>query len=498
MRVAVVGAGVSGLVTAYLLDEAHDVVLFEAAPRVGGHTRTVDLRGSDGATRRVDTGFVVFNEETYPGLLRLFRHLGVRWKDSDMSFSVSCERSGLEYAGTSLSTLFAQPRNLASPRFLRMLADIVRFNRRARRLVEADTLETPTLRAVLDDGGYGRGLVEDYLVPMASAVWSSSPDEALDAPAGFLLRFFHNHGFLTADGHLAWKVVEGGSDRYVDALLARFGGELRTSTPVVGVRRECGAVGGVTLRSEPRSGALRDAASAVPGGSASRRGAAAATRSEGFDAVVLACPAHRSLALLEDPSPEERAVLGAFRFARNDVVVHTDASLLPEAPRARASWNYHVPAHEPDRVVVTYDSTRLQGLGGPDRFLVTLNRGPSIDPDRVHLRFSTGHPIFTVEAVAAQDRHAEISGGTTHHAGAWWRNGFHEDGVWSAFRVARALGVDPLQRLRPVTGPTTGGGATGAPERDAPVDRRAVSTAGPRSRSGAGASSSPPTGCEVP
>jgi len=434
VRVAVVGAGVSGLVTAYLLDEAHDVVLFEAAPRVGGHTRTVELFASDGTIHRVDTGFVVFNEETYPRLLRLFRHLGVRWKDSDMSFSVSCERSGLEYAGTSPATLFAQPRNLARPRFLRMLVDIARFNRRARRLVEADAVATPTLRAFLVDGGYGRGFVEDYLVPMASAVWSASPDEVLDAPAGFLLRFFHNHRFLTADGHLTWKVVEGGSDRYVDALLARFAGEVRTSTPVAGVRRRGDGRRGVTIRSDGRS--------------------------ERFDAVVLACPAERSLALLEDATPDERDVLGAFRVARNDVVVHTDTSLLPDAPRARASWNYHVPLHEPEGVVVTYDMTRLQGLEGPERFLVTLNRASAIDPERVHLRFSTGHPIFTVEAIAAQEKHGSISGGATHHAGAWWRNGFHEDGVWSAFRVARALGVDPLERLRPA--PATKGVATRA------------------------------------
>lgn len=435
------GAGVSGLVAAYLLDEAHDVVLFEAAPRVGGHTRTVELPASDGTTRRVDTGFVVFNEETYPGFLRLLRHLDVRWKDSDMSFSVSCERSGLEYAGTSLATLFAQPRNALRPRFLRMLVDIARFNRRARRLVEAEAVEMPTLRAFLDDGGYGRGLVEDYFVPMASAVWSARPDEVLDAPADFLLRFFHNHRFLTADGHLTWKVVEGGSDRYVEAVLDRFRGEVRTSTPVVGVRR-LGPEGGVTVRSDGRP--------------------------ERFDAVAFACPADTSLALLDDPTPAERAVLGAFRFATNDVVVHTDTSLLADAPRARASWNYHVPAGTPDRVVVTYDMTRLQGLEGPDRFLVTLNRASGIDPARIHLRFSTGHPVFTVEAVAAQERHGDISRGATHHAGAWWRNGFHEDGVWSAFRVARALGVDPVARLGPSELSTSAPVSAGASEADAP------------------------------
>ena len=232
MRVAVVGSGIAGLTAAYLLDEDHEVVVFEAAEHLGGHTRTVELADSTGHARRVDTGFVVFNEATYPGLLALFRHLGVAWKDSDMSFSVSSERSGLEYAGTSLATLFAQPSNLLSPRFLRMLRDILRFNRRSVALLEQNAVDTPTLGEYLEEGRYGRAFREDYLVPMASAVWSSSPDRMMEFPAGFLLRFFRNHRFLTADDHLTWKVVEGGSDTYVGALRDRLRAEVRTATPV--------------------------------------------------------------------------------------------------------------------------------------------------------------------------------------------------------------------------------------------------------------------------
>ncbi len=427
MEIAVVGSGIAGLAAAYLLDPDHEVTVFEAAGHVGGHTRTVALDDSLGVTRRVDTGFVVFNEATYPGLLALLGHLGVGWKDSDMSFSVACERTGLEYAGTSLATLFAQPTNLLRPRFLGMLRDIARFNRRSVELLERDAVETPTLGEYLEEGGYGEAFREHYLVPMGAAVWSSSPDRMMGFPAGFLLRFFRNHRFLTVDDHYTWKVVEGGSDAYVQAILARMRGTVRTRTPVTALRRHREADG--------TTGVIVEHGGETPGRAR-------------FDAVVLATHADQALALLDDPSPAEEEVLSAFPFADNEVVVHTDTRLLPDAPRARASWNYHVLPEDPDRAVVTYDMTRLQGLGGPDRFLVTLNRTDAIDPDRIHLAFRTGHPIFTVDGWEAQGRHGEISGvDGIHYCGAWWRNGFHEDGVWSALRVARALGVDPAARL---------------------------------------------------
>jgi predicted NAD/FAD-binding protein len=427
MRIAVIGSGISGLATAYLLDEAHEVVLYEAGDHLGGHTRTVALEGKEG-TRRVDTGFVVFNETTYPGLLAFLRHLGVGWKDSDMSFSVACPSTGLEYCGTSLATLFAQPTNALRPSFLGMLRDIARFNRRSLELLSQDALETPTLGEYLEEGRYGRAFRDHYLVPMASAVWSSSPAQMMEFPAGLLLRFFQNHQFLTVDSHLTWKVVEGGSSAYVDQVCARLRGTVRTGTPVERIERE---------RLVPRGGVT--VTCRAPGGAPVR---------EYFDAVVLATHADQALRLLDQPTPEEREILGAFPFSDNDVVVHTDTSLLPRAPRARASWNYHVVPETPDRAVVTYDMTRLQGLPGPERFLVTLNHTESIDPDQIRLRFRTGHPIFTVEGARAQTRHHEVSGtGVTHYAGAWWRNGFHEDGLWSAFRVSRALGVEPADRL---------------------------------------------------
>jgi predicted NAD/FAD-binding protein len=459
MRIAVVGSGIAGLTTAYLLDQDHQVTVLEAGEHVGGHTRTVEILDSIGTPRRVDTGFVVFNEATYPGLLALFRHLGVGWTDSDMSFSVSCARTGLEYCGTSPATLFAQPRNLLRPRFLGMLRDILRFNRRSLRLLERDAVETPTLGAYLEEGGYGRAFRDHYLVPMASSVWSTSPARMMEFPAGFLLRFFRNHRFLTADGHLTWKVVRGGSDRYVAALLERFRGTVRTGTRVLSVRREAGGGDGAA---EGDGGRRRGAG----GGVAVRtRGADSGTvAEERFDAVVVATHADQALALLGDPSPAEEEILSAVPFVENEVVVHTDPSLLPRAPRARASWNYHVLPEPPEKTVVTYDMTRLQGLGGPDRFLVTLNRTGAVDPARVHLRFRTGHPVFTVDGWEAQGRHGEISGRRgTHYAGAWWRNGFHEDGVWSAFRVARELGVDPAERLgAPELLETPEGGGDGA------------------------------------
>jgi predicted NAD/FAD-binding protein len=427
MRIAVVGSGISGLATAYLLDDEHEVVVYEASEHVGGHTRTVRLEGHDGP-RRVDTGFVVFNETTYPGLLAFLRHLGVGWKDSDMSFSVACRSTGLEYCGTSLATLFAQPTNALRPSFLGMLRDIARFNRRSRELLARNALETPTLGAYIEEGRYGQAFRAHYLVPMASAVWSSSPAQMMEFPTGLLLRFFQNHRFLTVDSHLTWKVVEGGSSAYVERICARLRAPVRTATPVERIERDRFASrGGVTVISRS------------PGGSPIR---------EYYDAVVLATHADQALRMLDEPTPDERDILGAFPFSDNDVVVHTDTSLLPRAARARASWNYHVVPETPDRAVVTYDMTRLQGLPGPETFLVTLNHTEAIDPDLIRLRFRTGHPIFTVEGARAQSRHHEISGtGATHYAGAWWRNGFHEDGLWSAFRVARALGVEPAERL---------------------------------------------------
>lgn len=427
MRIAVVGSGISGLATAYLLDREHEVVVYEADDHIGGHTWTVPVEGP-GGPRKVDTGFVVFNETTYPGLLALLRHLDVPWRDSDMSFSVACDATGLEYCGTSLATLFAQPGNALKPSFLGMLRDIARFNRESVALLERDALDTPTLGEYVERGGYGRAFRDHYLVPMASAVWSSSPARMMGFPAGLLLRFFENHRFLTVDSHLTWKVVEGGSSTYVERILERLRGQVRRSTPVERIERGIGSSGAdVRITSRPGAGSPHP---------------------EDFDAVVLATHADQALELLADPSPLERELLGAFPFAQNDVVLHTDTSLLPRARRARASWNYHVLSEPTDGAVVTYDMTRLQGLPGPERYLVTLNHTAAIDPSRVLLRFTTGHPIFTVAGAHAQARHHEISGvDGTHYAGAWWRNGFHEDGLWSAFRVARALGVEPADRL---------------------------------------------------
>jgi len=423
MRIAVIGGGVSGMVAAAGLAERHQVTLFEAADHLGGHAHTVEVK-HQGRTVPVDTGFMVFNETTYPELCRLFDRLGVASRPSDMSFSVRNEATGLEYCGSSVATLFAQSRNLARPAFLRMLAEVVRFNRWAPRLA----LRRPdlTLGELLELGGFSAFFRDHYLVPITAAVWSATAERALDMPASFLVRFYRNHGMLTVKGHLPWRTVVGGSVRYVGALareLERRGVRVRTRMAIEGIWR----IG---------AGAAADGVRVVPVG----RPAAV------FDRVVLAVHADQALALLDEPTPAERAVLGALPYQRNRGVLHTDRSLLPRAPQARASWNYHVTGAETDATGVeggatlTYDLTRLQGLPGSRPLLLTLNRTDRVDPRRVIGSFEWDHPVYTLAGVSAQGRRNEVSGADRiHYCGAYWRNGFHEDGVVSGLAVAREI-----------------------------------------------------------
>ncbi len=403
MKIAIVGAGIAGNVAAWHLHREHDITVFEAGAHAGGHSHTHELEQA-GKRYAVDTGFIVFNDWTYPNFIRLLGQLGVASQPSAMSFSVRDEASGLEYNGTSLNTLFAQRSNLLRPSFLGMLRDILRFNREAPALLEAPGGELP-LGEVLARGGYGRAFVERYIVPMGAAIWSTDPASMQRFPARFFVRFLHNHGMLSVNARPQWRVIRGGSARYVEQLTAPFRDRIRLRTPVESVRR---LPGSVIVKARGRD-------------------------AERFDALFLACHSDQALRLLADPSPAERAVLSAIPYQENEAVLHTDTRLLPRKRRAWAAWNYHVLREPGERVALTYNMNILQGLDAPEPYLVTLNRGDQIDPAKVIKRITYHHPQFTPAGVAAQARQAELNGPlNTYYCGAWWRHGFHEDGVVSA------------------------------------------------------------------
>ena len=409
-QVAIVGGGVSGLVTAWLLHKNHDVTVFDAGEKPGGHASTTRME-HEGFTRDVDTGFVVYNEVTYPNFVLLLDRLGVETEATTMSFGVRCDRTGLEYCGTDLNTMFAQRRNLLRPSFYRMIRDILRFNKDAKDLLEKG-LEGPTLGMFFQDKRYGREFREQYIVPMAAAIWSASPDQTLEFPALFFLRFFFNHGLLGVDDHLQWRVISGGSRRYVEPLIEPFRDRIRTSTPVMSVRR------------------YHDGVEVLPAGGSPER----------FDQVVLALHSDQALGLLADPTDAEREILSALPYQNNSAALHTDDSVLAKRKTARASWNCRIPTDDVDRVKVTYDMSRLHNMDTKTPICVSLNEDGTVAGDRVIRRMEFAHPVFNPASMKAQERWNEISGiGRTHYAGAYWRNGFHEDGVVSALKVATAF-----------------------------------------------------------
>jgi len=417
MKIAAVGSGVSGLVAAWRLHRRHEVTVFEAADWVGGHAHTVPME-IDGAPLAVDTGFIVYNEPTYPRFAAILAELGVPTRPTDMSFSVGCNAGGLEWSSCGLNGVFAQRRNLLRPRFRRMLRDLPRFNREAQALLTSGD-EKVTLGDWLCGAGYSREFLELYIVPMGAAIWSADPGCLLEFPAASFARFFHNHGLLDRRRRVPWRVVEGGSARYVEALAAGFRDRIRTRTPVRAVRRH-----------PDRVDVFTDAGS------------------EPFDRVILACHSDEALALLADPSPAERQVLGSIAYQPNDVALHTDPSLMPRTRRAWASWNYRVPRRAedatPGRAVVTYHMNRLQGFAAPRDVFVTLNATDAIDPGRLLAHFRYDHPVLNAAATAAQRHHARIDGVCrTHFCGAYWGYGFHEDGVRSALAVCARLGEPP-------------------------------------------------------
>ncbi len=403
MKIAVIGTGIAGNVAAHHLAREHEVTVFEADNRIGGHTNTVRVEHA-GREYAVDTGFIVFNERTYPNFIRLLDELDVGWQDSDMSFSVQNERTGFEYNGSTLNSLFAQRSNLLRPSFYRMIREILRFNREAPRLLEPGA-PAVTLDDYLASGNYSREFVDHYIIPMGAAIWSAKPAEMGKMPARFFIRFFHNHGMLSVNDRPVWRVITGGSNAYVGKLVAGHRHRIRLNSPVESVRRTRTHVEVKARGQEP----------------------------ERFDHVFIACHADQALGMLEDPSENEAQVLGKFQYQPNETILHTDDSLMPKRRLAWAAWNYHIPADAQERVALTYNMNILQSIAAPVQFCVTLNYTHAIEPAKIIRRIAYSHPVFTREAVAAQQRHAEINGARrTFYCGAYWRNGFHEDGVVSA------------------------------------------------------------------
>jgi len=412
-RVAIIGTGIAGMCAAHLLQARYDLTIFEANDYLGGHTHTVDVV-QDGVRHAVDTGFIVYNEKTYPGFIALLEKFGVATQPTNMSFSVQDQASGTEYASADLNAVFAQRRNLLRPRFLRMVTEIVRFNSEARRFLDSGD-DSTTLTELLHALRFSETFAQWYLTPMLAAIWSAEPSKVGEFPARHFLRFFENHGLLSINGRPQWRVITGGSREYTKKLCAPFADRVLLNSPVQRVVRGENGVRVIT-----RDGIAHD-----------------------FDRVVMASHSDESLALIEDTTPLERAVLGAIPYQVNDVVLHTDRSLLPRRRRAWASWNYHVPSESRALPSVTYHMNALQGIESRKPFLVTLNDTARIAPGEILGRWPYSHPSYSRDGIAAQARHAELNAASRlHFCGAYWGYGFHEDGVQSAIRLAQHLGVE--------------------------------------------------------
>jgi predicted NAD/FAD-binding protein len=411
MKVAIIGSGISGLTAAYQLHHDHEITVFEANDYVGGHTNTVDIE-IDRERHAIDTGFIVYNDWTYPNFIRLLDELGVKSQATSMSFSVSDERNGLEYNGESLNSLFAQRRNLLRPAFYRMVADILRFNRVAQTLV-ADCNDQTTVGEFLARHAFSQSFAEQYLLPMGSAIWSCPTGTFERFPIRFIVEFYRNHGLLSIWRRPTWRVVTGGSQTYVRAMTSGFQNRIRVKTPIKTIRRYSDRV------------ELQLAAGGF----------------ETFEHVIFACHSDQALRILkEEATSAEGEILGAFPYERNVAVLHTDVSVLPKSRRAWASWNYRVQREAPERATVTYNMNILQRIRSSHTICVTLNEESRIAPERILRKFEYHHPIFTTRRAAAQKRHAELlNANRTSYCGAYWGNGFHEDGVKSALAVVSSL-----------------------------------------------------------
>jgi predicted NAD/FAD-binding protein len=402
VRVAVIGTGIAGNTVAFKLRDQHDITVYEAASYIGGHTNTVNVQEGD-RTLAIDTGFIVFNDRTYPQFTRLLNELQQPWQDSEMSFSVHAGNGRLEYNGSSLNGLFAQRSNLLRPSFHTMVRDILRFNRDAFSDISRER-QSLTLGEYLAANNYSRQFCDDYLVPMAAAIWSAEPMAVLQMPAGFLVRFFKNHGLLQLENRPQWRVIKGGSREYVKRLVAGHRDEIRLNTPVRSVRR---TADGVEVATDDAGW-------------------------ERYDRVFIACHSDQALAMLADPTTAEKEVLAAIRYQDNEAVLHTDTRVLPKRRRAWAAWNYYVPEDRRNHVAVSYNMNTLQGLRSKETYVVTLNDDSRIAEDKIIRRIQYQHPMYTRGAIAAQARHVELNNDKTFYCGAYWRNGFHEDGVVSA------------------------------------------------------------------
>lgn len=423
MKIAIIGSGISGNVLAYHLSKEHDITVFEANNYVGGHTHTHKLDREDGQYS-VDTGFIVYNEATYPNFISLLDELGVERNKSNMSFSVKCELSGLEYNGNNLNSLFAQRRNLLKPSFYRMVADILRFNKQSVEILSEPDNDI-SLGDYLKSNGYSEQFIEHYVIPMGSAIWSSSHQQMLDFPAHFFIRFFNNHGLLNVANRPDWYVIKGGSNSYVNKITENYRDNIRLNSPVRSVSRFQDYVEVTTDK----------------------------VKSERFDYVFLACHSDQALSMIDSPYEFESNILSSFPYQNNEVVLHTDTRLLPKRKLAWASWNYHRLDSKSSPVAVTYNMNILQGIDSAETFCVTLNNSSAIDESRIIKQLNYTHPLFTQQAVSAQAYHSELNGlNRCFYAGAYWRNGFHEDGVVSAldtindFKEALANAQQNLRR----------------------------------------------------
>lgn len=403
MKIAIVGTGISGNVLAYHLYREHDITVFESNDYIGGHTHTHDIEYNN-QLYKVDTGFIVFNYKTYPYFTQLLNELNVETQKSNMSFSVKCDVTGLEYNGNTLNSLFAQRRNLFSPAFYRMIGDILRFNRESIKLLESANTST-SLGKYLRINRYSEQFIDQYIIPMGSAIWSASYQQMMKFPASFFIRFFHNHGLLSVNQRPDWYTIKDGSKSYVDKLIAGFSNKIRLNSPVRSVKR---------LPSH-----IEISTDDMP--------------AEKFDYVFFACHSDQALRLLTKPEPFEHNILSSFPYQKNEVILHTDTNILPRNKLAWAAWNYHRLDTEFNPVAVTYNMNILQGITGPETFCVTLNNTQAIDKSRIIKQLQYDHPLFTREGINAQKQHSRLNGmNRCFYAGAYWRYGFHEDGVISA------------------------------------------------------------------
>jgi predicted NAD/FAD-binding protein len=415
-RIAIIGAGISGLTCGHLLSSKHHVTLFEANDYLGGHTNTEDIK-LGGKTYPVNTGFIVFNDWTYPNFIKLMDQLGVESEDSEMSFSVRDENTGLEYNGTTLNSLFAQRTNALRPSFLRMILDILKFNKQTVAALDSDEIkEGQTLGEFVKQHGYSKHFVNHYIVPMGSAIWSASVDVMMDFPLKFFLKFFNNHGMLSVDDRPQWRVITGGSRSYIEPITQNYKDNIHLSTPIKSVLRSNDVVTITT----------------------------SAGKQYEFDQVIFSCHSDQALRLLSDATQDENDVLSAIPFQMNDVVLHTDEKLMPKKKLAWAAWNYHIPQRHSEHAMVTYNMNILQNFDdAPETILLTLNRSQEIDPSKIIKQYQYAHPVFTLDGMVAQSRHSDISNhNRTHFCGAYWLNGFHEDGVNSALKVCSDFGIE--------------------------------------------------------